>query len=157
MGRRRGWSGAGDAISLVRTRAAMHAAIWPAPSLGCINGCPVIVVPVLALFCGDNYHKYLVGYMKQRPSFFYSSGASGSAGLTGNDAFPQAEREWVVAGALIEDPAWLRDESFDLDLIGFNLDPMTRRFEQPASNRSWALPDLPLRHCSRRRRSGERF
>jgi hypothetical protein len=33
--------------------------------------------------------------------------------------FPQADRGRVVADALIEGSAWLRDESFDLDLIGF--------------------------------------
>ena len=38
-----------------------------------------------------------------------------------DDAVPQADRERVVAGALIqEELALLRDESFDLDLIGFD-------------------------------------
>ena len=37
-----------------------------------------------------------------------------------NDAVPQADRERVVGGALIqEELAWLHDESFDLDLIGY--------------------------------------
>ena len=37
-----------------------------------------------------------------------------------NDAVPQADRERVVGGVLIqEELAWLRDESFELDLIGY--------------------------------------
>jgi hypothetical protein len=53
--------------------------------------------------------------MKQRPSAFLFVRRTSSAGPTGNDALPQAERERVVAGALIEDPAWLRDESLVLE------------------------------------------
>jgi hypothetical protein len=38
-----------------------------------------------------------------------------------DDAVPQADRERVVAGALIqEELVLLHDESFDLDLIGFD-------------------------------------
>ena len=49
-----------------------------------------------------------------------------------DDAVPQADRERVVAGALIqEELAWLRDESFDLDLIGFDATELTSGF-------SWA-------------------
>ena len=37
-----------------------------------------------------------------------------------NDAVPQADREPVVGGTLIqEELAWLRDESLELDLIGY--------------------------------------
>jgi hypothetical protein len=44
-----------------------------------------------------------------------------------NDAVPQADRERVVADALIqEELAWLRDESFDLDLIGFDATELER-------------------------------
>jgi hypothetical protein len=44
-----------------------------------------------------------------------------------DDAVPQADRERVVAGALIqEELAWLRDESFDLDLIGFDATELER-------------------------------
>ena len=46
-------------------------------------------------------------------------------------------RERVVAGALIEDPAWLRDESFDLDLIGFaatDLEPLLARADGEAGS-----------------------
>jgi hypothetical protein len=48
-----------------------------------------------------------------------------------DDAVPHADRERVVAGALIQEGlAWLRDGSFDLDLIGFearNLEPSLAR------------------------------
>jgi hypothetical protein len=65
---------------------------------------------------------------------FCSCGASGSAGPTVNDALPQGAG---VAGALIEDPAWLRDESFDLDLIGFaatDLEPLLARADGEAGS-----------------------
>ena len=51
-------------------------------------------------------------------------------------------RERVVAGALIEDPAWLRDESFDLDLIGFaatDLEPLLARADGEAV---WCCPPV---------------
>jgi hypothetical protein len=44
-----------------------------------------------------------------------------------DDAVPQADRARVVAGALVqEELAWLRDESFDLDLIGFDATELER-------------------------------
>jgi hypothetical protein len=44
-----------------------------------------------------------------------------------DDAVPHAYREQVVAGALIqEELARLRDESFDLDLSGFNVTELER-------------------------------
>ena len=57
----------------------------------------------------------MIGQVKAKRLLFVRIGFGWS---TSNDALPQAERDRVVAGALMEDPAWLRDESFDLDLTG---------------------------------------
>ena len=97
----------------------------------------MIVVPVLTLFLRRLLPQVFSGLYEVRSRGFYSCGASGSAGPTVNDALPQVHPERVVAGALIEDPAWLRDESFDLDLIGFDatdLEPSPARADGEAGS-----------------------
>jgi hypothetical protein len=64
-----------------------------------------------------------------------------------NDAVPQADRERVVAGALIqEELPWLRDASFDLDLIGFDASELERLLalangEAGSDNAEDAIPE----------------